>query len=398
VTSAKPEEILSLFKDGFTTKLIGDSFPVVAVDGVEVATYRTEVSTGSGHKDFETAYAKTLREDLERRDFTMGAIAMCPVGGDVIDFFDGITDIETKTIRFVGDAYKRIQEDPVRMLRACRFAAKIDGKIEEKSFLAIKESKELIKHVTMERIRLEIIKAMETPKPSIFFTLCQEAGILEYFLPSLASCWKHDHGKFHDEDVFEHCMFAGDAITYPCGLLKLTGYLHDVGKPEAYKKAGDGSFVGHEKYGRDLLVVELGKLKFSTDEILFITNLVRFHMTHFKDFTTKAARRLLARLSTRKISIQHLLRLKMADRKGALRKGTSYQVSFLKSIIATLAEVYTEPRAAFSIKDLAIDGHDVMEIMMVKPGPIVGQVLKEIFEIVLEHPELNEKHTLRAIL
>jgi hypothetical protein len=156
--------------------------------------------------------------------------------------------------------------------------------------------------------------------------------------------------------------------------------------------------VGHEKYGRDLLVVELGKLKFSTDEILFITNLVRFHMTHFKDFTTKAARRLLARLSTRKISIQHLLRLKMADRKGALRKGTSYQVSFLKSIIATLAEVYTEPRAAFSIKDLAIDGHDVMEIMMVKPGPIVGQVLKEIFEIVLEHPELNEKHTLRAIL
>lgn len=398
VTSATPEEIVPLFKDSFCVKLIGDSFPVVAVDGIEVATYRKERSTGSGHKDFETSYAKTLVEDLERRDFTMGAIAMCPIGGDVIDIFDGIEDIKTKTIRFVGDAYERITEDPVRMLRACRFAAKIDGRIDEISFTAIKESKHLIKHVSFERIRLEIMKAMETPKPSIFFTLCQEAELLEYFLPSLASCWKHDHGKFHDEDVFEHCMFSGDAITYPCGLLKLTGYLHDVGKPLAYKKAGDGSFVGHEKYGRDLLVKELGRLKFSTDEILFITNLVRFHMTHFKDFTPRAARKLIARLSAKKISIQHLLRLKMADRKGSLRKGNSYQVSFLKMIIGTLADTFTDPKAAFSIKDLAIDGHDVMEIMKVKPGPIVGQVLKEIFEIVLEHPELNEKHILKAIL
>lgn len=399
VTNAKPEEILKAFKGkGFITKLIGDSFPVVSIDGVEVATYRTEISTGPGHKDFEVTYADTLEEDLYRRDFTCGAMAMCPVGGDIIDLFGGIEDTKKKVIRFVGNPYETIRQDPVRMLRAFRFAARFGAEIEKETFEAIKTHKDMIKYVTMERIRLEILKAMETSKPSIFFTLCQEVGILEYFLPSLASCWKHDHGKFHDEDVFEHCMFTGDAITYPCSLLRLTGYLHDVGKPIAFAKAGDGSFIEHERIGRDLLIKELTRLKFSTDEVLFITNLVRFHMTHFKDFSAKAARRLQSKLSVKKISIQHLLRLKMADRKGSLRKGTSYQVSFLKSIISTLAKVHAEPKTAFSIKDLAIDGNDVMRIMKVKPGPIVGQVLKEIFEIVLEHPEMNEKHILSAIL
>jgi tRNA nucleotidyltransferase (CCA-adding enzyme) len=399
VTNAKPEEILKAFEGkGFTTKLIGDSFPVVAIDGVEVATYRTEISTGPGHKDFEVAYAETLEEDLYRRDFTCGAMAMCPVGGDIIDMFGGVEDTKERIIRFVGDPYETIRQDPVRMLRAFRFAAKLGAEIEKETFEAIKAHRDMIKYVTMERIRLEIMKAMEADKPSIFFTLCQEAGILEYFLPSLASCWKHDHGKFHDEDVFEHCMFAGDAITYPCSLLRLTGFLHDVGKPKAFEIAGDGSFVGHERIGKDLLVKELTRLKFSTDEVLFITGLVKFHMTHFKDFSQKAARRLLARLSDKKVSLQHLLRLKMADRKGSLRKGKSYDVSFLKSIIGTICDVHVEPKTAFSVKDLAITGFDVMEIMQVKPGPIVGHVLKEIFELVLDDPELNEKHILRAIL
>jgi tRNA nucleotidyltransferase/poly(A) polymerase len=399
VTNATPDEIVPLFKDGFNVKLIGDSFPVVSINGVEVATYRTEISTGLGHKDFEVAYAKSLQEDLERRDFTIGAMCMCPVGGDIIDIFDGVTDLENKVIRFVGNPFDRINQDPVRMLRAFRFAARFDATIDPASFEAIKASKHLIKHVTMERIRLEIMKAMETEKPSVFFTLCQEAGLLEYFLPSLASCYKHEHGKFHEEDVFEHSMMAGDSVNYPCPLLKLTAYLHDVGKPKAFAVAGDGSFIGHEKIGRDLLVKELARLKFSTDEILFVSNLVRFHMTHFKDFTPRAARKLLSRLTAKNVSFEHLLRLKMADRRGNVRKGnTSYNISFLKFIINTICDVHVEPKTAFSIKDLAIDGNDVMEIMKVSPGPIVGQVLKEIFEIVLEHPELNEKHILRTIL
>jgi tRNA nucleotidyltransferase/poly(A) polymerase len=285
------------------------------------------------------------------------------------------------------------------MLRAARFAAKIDGKIEEKSFLAIKENKELIKTIPMERIRLETLKAMETPKPSVFFTICQEAGILEYFFPSLASCWKHEHGRFHEEDIFEHCMMTGDALTYPCVLLRLTAYLHDVGKPLAWKRNGDGSFVNHEKIGRDLLVEELNNLRFSTEEILFVTKIVKLHMSQLQNLTPKAARKLLARLTKDGVASENLIRLKIADFKGARRLTLSpLKISQVKNIIKSIVSVVSEPNAAFSIKDLAIDGEDVMKMLNVKPGPIVGQVLKELFEIVLEHPELNEKHILKAIL
>jgi tRNA nucleotidyltransferase (CCA-adding enzyme) len=398
VTNATPDEIVPLFEENFTTKLIGDNFPVVSVNGIEVATYRTEISTGHGHKDFEVAYAKTLIEDLERRDFTIGAMCMCPVGGDIIDMFDGITDLENKVIRFVGNPFDRINQDPVRMLRAFRFAARFDATVEEESFEAIKASKHLIKHVTMERIRLEIMKAMETEKPSVFFTLCQEAGLLEYFLPSLAACWKHEHGRFHLEDIFEHNMLTGDALTFPCPLLRLTAYLHDVGKPIAWVSNADGSFVGHEKFGRDVLIKELGDLRFSTAEILFVTRLVRLHMSQLQNLTRKAANKLMARLIKDGVSPENLIRLKIADLKGATRLTLeSFTISQVKNIVAGMTSPFSD-KAAFSLKDLAIDGKIVMEKLNIKPGPLVGEILHELFEIVMEVPEWNTREILTAIL
>jgi len=385
VTSARPSEIIPLFRDCKVSE-VGKSFGVVIINGSEVATFRSDRYEGFNDKAVEITYASSLKEDVARRDFTINAMAMTS-NGEIIDYFNGRADLAAKVIRFVGIPADRIKEDPNRILRAFRFAAKINGVIAPESIEAIKESKEFVRlHVAPERIHKEILAAMTTEKPSIFFRLMQETGILEDVFPAMASCWRHEHGHHHAEDVFEHLMLAGDHAPKKDAVLRLAAFLHDVGKPETFDPFA-GTFYDHEKAGAEILVPELRKLKFGNDEIARICGLVALHMRMLNPNTPKAARRLLRDMEDRNVSVRDMIRIAYADMAGRHKRSDLFL-----PLLAKYRELRTELRRSepvHALRHLKIDGRQVMVVCGIKPSKQVGLILERLLQDVIDDPSTN---------
>jgi len=378
VTEATPDKVLELFKD-CKVKQVGKSFGVILVEGYEVATFRYD-----RYKDSKciVSFADSIHEDLSRRDLTVNAMAFCELTGELIDDHGGREDLEKRIIKFVGDPYERIAEDPCRILRACRFLAKIDGTFDLNTFKALNRSVvwyDRLKGVAAERIRLEILKAMKIPKSSIFFEALHSIGALEHILPSLASCWNHEHGAHHKEDVFEHCMYAGDAITTDDSILKLTGYLHDVGKPKAFK---DGKFIGHEIDGRNLLKEELKSLTFSSDEIDRICGLVRSHMNSIQKMKPKSIRKLLKKFDERGVKIKDFIRVRMADRKANIARQNFSLREWINMVKQLTCEIIEDK--PFNIHSLALTGGDLIKIFDLKPGPKIGEYQRLMLDHIID--------------
>ena len=402
-TNATPEKVKEVLAQRFKVVLVeGSRFPVAIVyrdkEQVEVATYRREQSFGHGHKDFDVQIAPSFEVDSERRDFTFNSLGMC-LTGDIIDHHNGIEDLRKRVVRFVNDPVKRITEDPIRMIRACRFLAAINGIFDASSFAAMSSLADLLDTIPKERIQKELLKAMKIKNASRFFFALYESGLLIKILPSLARCYNHPHGRHHFEDVFEHSMLVGDAISTRCPLVKFSGYVHDVGKPIAAEIDEDSNvtFIGHEKKGAKILEKELSELKFSIFEVKFVANLVRYHMSvAMPDSSSKSVRKLLHKFNENGVNYINFIRLKVADRAGNLKKN-HFTFSELKSIIRLFeSQLFSENevKAAFSITDLAVNGKDVMEFLGIKPGPKVGQILKDLLQLVIEDPDLNTREAL----
>lgn len=401
VTNALPDHIEKLFSNKYKIITAGKNFCVTILvdkntkEQIEIATYRSEYSFGKKHQDFEVKVAETFLEDSKRRDLTINALATCPITGNIVDYHGGINDIKNRIIRFVGDPNERLKEDYIRAFRAARFLAKIDGKFDKLSFDAIKNNIELLEFIPPERIRIEILKAMQYKYASRFWYTLFETGILEKILPSLAACWRHPHGKHHFELIHEHMMLVGDAISTKCSLTKLTGYLHDIGKPTAYSINNGVNFIGHDKIGSEILKAELFNLRFSKFEIEHISNLTKLHMQDFRDLKPKSIRKLLKRLNDNNINQTDFFRLRVADRTGNLKKN-KFKISELKKHIKDFdKEIYGNNNILpLSLKDLAINGNDVMSTLNIKPGPKIKQILNDFLELVIENPELNTKDIL----
>ncbi len=398
VTNAESKDIRRIFR-GFKVALAGKSFKVNLVDGVEVATYRESSTFRKPNK--KGGAEASLRSDLKRRDLTINSMALCPYSGVLTDPFGGLHDLNNGIIRFTDHPEARIKEDPCRIVRACRFLAKIEGVLDPDSFVAMRHHKDLVKsEVAPERVRLEIIKTMKCTKPSIFFQALRSVGVLADILPCLDRCVGLDGGPYHNETVFDHCMMVGDALSSRNIMLRLTGYLHDVGKAETVQVDDDGRvrFIGHEK-ALDRLMADLKSLKFATGEQTYIRSLINLHMRRIKtDSTPKAVRRLLAACQKQKIDYKDHLRLTIADRKGNLAE-TDYTLSQLKNIYRRIrVELSERPRAAFGIADLALTGRDVMRILEMPQGPLVGRLLRKLLDDVIENPSLNTPDHLAALL
>jgi tRNA nucleotidyltransferase/poly(A) polymerase len=340
-TDATPAEILETFMHLTKAKLIGaESFPVVDVDGIDVATFREDVYDDDREFDphlFQSyKIIKSILNDLKRRDFTINAMAMSATG-TVIDPYGGMMDIEDRVIRFVGNPVDRINEDPNRMIRACRFLALLDGEFDHETYIALHNAALYADHtVAPERIRKEILKAMAYPNASTFFFGLYTVELLDGIFPSLAACYEADHGQYHDEDIFQHMMITGDAIPdcidkvyqgktkHAMGesspLLKLAGYLHDVGKSEPNFKDGVIHFYDHEVKGAEILKGELKALTFSTAEIKFITNLVLVHMRGSAKMSPKTTRKVIKKFVELDVVWRDWLVLKTADRVGNIRR------------------------------------------------------------------------------
>lgn len=395
VTDALPKELEELFPNR-NVKTFGTSFLVTSIDGIEVATYRSDRNVSNGRQNCIVEACKTLNEDLSRRDFTFNSLALCPYTGEVIDPFDGMKDLNNKIVMFVGDPEKRILEDYLRMIRAARFACLIEGRLHPDTFQAICNNRVLVHEIAPERIRIELLKAMKYERPSIFFDVLFQTGILEIILPEFNKMYGHTGGQYHAETIAEHCLITGDSISSNYPLLRLVGYLHDVGKPATF----DGeNFIDHEKVGGDLVEDIFKRYKFSNDEITFATHLVRFHMRSLDYLITpKSVRRLLKSFSENQISWKDWIKLKIADKKANLA-AKNYTPQEIKTFCLKLHKAKNESKSGgFKVTDLAVNGLDVMNLLNIKPGKQVGDILKQLLEIVIDDPSVNERDTLVSLI
>lgn len=390
VTKATPEQVMELFKD-CNVKTVGKSFGVVLVEGYEVATFRNDYYENG---ECKVRFAENIHDDLSRRDLTVNAMAYCELTGNLVDDHGGKQDLDSRLIKFVGNPDDRILEDPNRIIRACRFVAKIDGTFEYKTLQALKKhSKYLFNYnIAPERIRLEILKAMKIEKASKFFEALKLIGALEWIFPKLDECYKHPHGNYHTEDVFEHCMICGDSISTKDPILKLAGYLHDIGKPEAFTPV-DQKFISHEIIGSDNLRQNLHSLTFSTNEINKICGLVKMHMNSIQKMTPKAIRKMLKRFNENQVNVKDFLRLRMADRKANLSR-ENFSLTEWKQMHKTLT-TEAKQELPFSVHDLELKGGDIIRELDLAPGKLISDLQKRLLDFVVEEgKEFNKRDIL----
>lgn len=351
---------------------------------------RKEVSTGAGHRDFEVSFDHNLavEDDLNRRDFTINAIARDVASGEFIDPLHGQDDIKAKLIRYTSP--QSFVEDPLRMLRAVQFAARFEFGIEPETYKAISENAERITTVSPERIAEELNKLLERSKrPSIGFKLMQETGLLEHLIPELEdTVGVTQPGPYHAHPVFEHSIYAVDAAPQRLRV-RMATLLHDVTKPQARRQTGPESatFYGHEVSGARVAAKVLRRLRYSNNFIDEVGLLVEKHM-FTSDLTDKALRRLIRRVTPELIF--DLLDLRRADVAGQGMGGSTDDVDELETRIRE----ELERKPPFGLKDLAVNGTDLMEEFKLPEGKQLGEILNYLLELVLDEPEMNDHNIL----
>lgn len=386
-TNAKPEEVQKLFSDK-KIGVVGKRFKVAMVEGIEVATYRKDNQTKLfSAKYCEPVYADTIEEDLARRDLTINAMAINPITNDFIDIFGGEQDLKEGIIRFVGTPINRIQQDPNRIVRACRFLSETQGSFDPETLKALIECATYVKHhVEPNVIQKEIIKALKTETPSIFFSALHLIGALKYLFPAMDLCFNHPGGQFHPETIGEHIMMAGDNISPRFPLVRLAGYMHDIGKPSAYEQAGDGSFKSHELIGMKLTEKYLRKLRFSNKEVDTVKELVGAHMRTCLGLTPRGIRRLRKFLTDKDIDARSYIRLKLADRLANMDR-TPTEIEPVRGMIINSGIRAVEEVLPLTLDKLAISGGNLILELGLAPGPYVGLLHRRLLEFVVDEGE-----------
>lgn len=421
-TNADPEQIQSIFPDSFYDNTFGTVGIPYETNGikqvVEITTYRTESTYSNNRHPDSVSWGKTIEEDLERRDFTMNAIALrikrgvtevegTPTarnemntdgrendwqdpGMEIIDPFNGQTDIKNKLIRAVRNPNQRFKEDALRIMRAIRFAAQLNFEIEEQTWQAICEDSSLIAHISYERIRDELLKILGSENPLKGIELLDQSGILEIILPELMKgkgISQVRPGRHHTSDVFTHNLMAMYHTPNTDPIVKLAALLHDVGKPYVASQDPEGHviFYNHEVKGAEIANAICERLRLSNKQKEKIVTLIRWHMfTVDEHITDGAVRRFIRRVGLENVS--DMIDVRIGDRLGS---GTKTAESWrLKQFKEKIEQQLNPP---FSINDLAIDGNDIMKQLNIKPGPKIGKLLQTLFEEVDENLELNTK-------
>lgn len=388
-TNLAPEDMKKLFpKNSFCENIYG-TFSIVLKGGeiFEVTTYRTEREyTDSRHPD-KVEWGKTLEEDLKRRDFTINAMAI-DINGKIVDIYGGLDDIKNRSIRAVGNPDERFKEDALRMMRAVRIACQIEFVIEEKTFEAMQKHSESINKIAGERIRDELFKILTSGHAVDGVKLLKSAGLLVHFMPEMLAGEGLKQRGHHIYDVLTHSLEALKNCESNDPITLLATLIHDIGKPEVMKTInGTNTFHNHDIVG-SRIANRIGKrLRLSNKELDKLFRLVRWHMFTASEMQTDSAVRRLIRNVTPEY-LQDMIDLRRADRVGSGAKETSWRWELLKK---RFVEVQKQP---FSVKDLKIDGNDVMKILEIKPSRKVGDILDSLFAEVEVDPKLNVRELL----
>ena len=382
-TNALPEQVTSLFSK---TRSVGAHFGVIIVISgefaFEVATFRNDGSYGDGRRP-ESVEFTSPEEDVLRRDFTINGIFYDPIEGSTIDYVNGQDDIESGTVRAIGNPESRFREDHLRLLRAVRFAARFDYQIEENTWAAICSHAEEIKNISEERIRDELSKILTDPNRVRGFDLLVESGLMKAMIPEildLKGC--EQPPQFHPEgDVFVHTRLMLTLLKDDPSLsLVLSVLLHDIGKPSTYSYDEESDrirFNGHDKIGAEMASDILKRLKFPNKVIEEVTEMVANHMT-FKD-VQKMREAKLKRFMARP-TFEDETELHRVDCLGSWGGLDNYDFLNQKR-----TEFDNEP----IIPPPLLTGNDLIEIGW-EPGPRLGEVLTKVQDMQLEK-NLNSK-------
>lgn len=405
-TNAKPEEVMKIFRRVIPTGIDHGTVTVHFLgQEIEVTTFRTESDYSDGRHPDKVEYAGHIEEDLSRRDFTMNAIAASLEDGHIVDPYGGVEDLKKGIIRTVGIPHERFMEDGLRPVRALRFASKLQFSIEKDTYSEIFEEnvQKKIASISVERFRDELMKMMASPKPSVGLKMMEETGVLKIFMDELSVCrgciQKDDRG-YHIFDVMDHNIYACDGAPKEKPLLRLAAFLHDCGKPASkVERTVEGhkinNFYNHEKYSVEIARSLMTKLKFSNAEIDYVCHLIENHMFHYESSWSDAAvRRFIVRVGLD--SFDDLIDLRLADMYGKYNADVRLHNS---AGCANLVELTDRVKAlaaqscALSLKDLKVNGKDLIA-EGIPAGKKLGKILNELFQTVLDDPEMNDREKL----
>ncbi|MCJ7805421.1 HD domain-containing protein [Patescibacteria group bacterium] len=392
-TNATPEQILKVFPEGFydnTFGTVGISHPS-SPNPYEITTFRKEFGYSDSRRPDKIEWGKTLKDDVARRDFTINAMALT-AKSELIDYYEGQKDLKRKIIRAVGNPDERFSEDALRMMRAIRIAAELGFTIEEKTLEAIKKNAALINRIAKERVKEELFKLLKSPHPYDGVLVFKNSGLMAEILPEMEKAFgveQKSPGRHHIYDVGEHLLISLKNCKSPDPLVRFATLIHDIGKPATYKKLTNGTitFYNHEVISTKIAENISDRLKFPNKERERLITLVRWHQfTVDERQTDSAIRRFIRNVS--KENLEDMLALRVADRLGGGAAETSWRLEEFKK---RLIEVQKEP---FSVRDLKIDGNDVMKVLRLGSGPRVGEILNKLFEEVVEKKLDNTKEAL----
>ncbi|HHD92168.1 MAG TPA: HDIG domain-containing protein [Candidatus Portnoybacteria bacterium] len=407
-TKAKPEEIQKIFPDSFYDNQFGTVGIKTEKNGVvEITTFRAEGKyTDQRHPD-EISWAKTLKEDLARRDFTINALAIEIQNLDnldleknadkelkiekikIVDLFGGQDDLKKRIIRAVGNPVKRFSEDALRMMRAIRLAIELNFKIDENTLEAIQKNSSLIKNIAQERIRDELVKILITPRAADGIDLLRRTSLLKFIIPELLLGYHVSQNLHHIYDVYTHNLKALEAATKKNYSLeiRLAALLHDIGKPKVKNGKGkNATFYNHQIVGAKMAWAILRRLKFSREITDKVVLLIRNHMFVYDVDQVKAAgvRRVVKKVGLE--NIQGLINLRICDRLGSgCPKAMPYKLRHFQYMVEKVS------RDAISAKMLKINGEDIIRELKISPGPKIGSILDLLLAEVIYDPRKNKR-------
>lgn len=379
----------------------------------EITTYRVgEKYDETSRSPRSLTWGETINDDLSRRDFTINALALTVKREkldeifrkknlkktvtlteddyELIDNYHGLSDLKTGLIKAIGRAEKRFTEDPLRLMRAVRFSVQLNFALEEETYQAIKSTAALLKQVSAERIRDEFLKMLKSDFPREAIMLLDETGLLGQFLPELLEMKDVVQSGHHLTDVWVHSLDALEACPNKDPIVRLATLLHDIGKPSTQKMVrGQYTFYNHQVVGAHMAKRIAQRLRLNKRDTDRIFVLVRQHMFYYQPENTDAS----IRRFMREVGLENLndiLDVREADRLGSNARKTSWRLEEMKE---RMIEQLHQP---MQTRDLAIDGNDLMQEFNLKPGPILGEILNHLLELVLENSELNEREKLLA--
>lgn len=391
-TDATPQQVMKIFKKVIPVGIDHGTVMVLFEDSsYEVTTFRSEGKYSDKRHPDKVHFVANIEEDLKRRDFTINAFAYDVINNKLIDNFNGKKDIKDQKIKAIGEPLERFEEDSLRMLRACRFAAQLSFDIEEKTLRSIKKLASNITGISSERIRDELLKMMLTKKPSIGLEYMRISGLMEYILPELLNGFEVMQNKFHKYDVYYHNLYSCDSAPSDSYHLRLAALFHDIAKPQTKREKdiveNENSFYNHEIIGARISHKILKRLKFKNEDIKKITHLVKHHMFYYtEEWTDGAVRRFIRNIGEE--NLNDIFRLREADRMGnGMKQGIPEAFIRFRDRINKIFEIDN----AFKVKDLKINGNIIMKKLNIKSGPIIGEILNYLLELVLDDPKLNKK-------